>query len=249
MIETTVALLPRSRWPQITRERWYSSWAPEPVKPMLARVWPEQTPMTMTELIAALDKITQLPGWTNAWTAPVRARMDMMATGVRTPVGVRIVAPDVARLDALGAAVRNVILGTPGTKSAFYESLGAETRLTFEPDRSALERHGVDPVLVREQAAFLINGGQVGEAVHEGVSKRVRISQAVSWLPKPPHDLLRDATVRAGPKHDGQPVPLGLLGRPAFEITPAMLRAERGESVGHVYVDLSDGADVQSYVG
>jgi Cu(I)/Ag(I) efflux system membrane protein CusA/SilA len=88
----------------------------------------------MTELVDQLDRATRLPGWTSAWTAPVRARMDMMSTGVRTPVGIRIVAADPTRLDALGAAVQKVAARVAGTRSAVFESLGGEPWLRFDAD-------------------------------------------------------------------------------------------------------------------
>ena len=104
-----------------------------------------------------------MPGWTNAWTAPVRARIDMMATGVRTPVGIRIVAPTPERLDALGSAVQAAAARVPGTRSAVYEGLGGETRPIFELDRDALARHDVDPARARAVADLVLAGGDMGE--------------------------------------------------------------------------------------
>ena len=106
MAETTIRLLPRADWPKHPRPRWYSSWAPDALKSVLRLAWPDQAPLTTSELVAELDRATRLPGWTNAWTAPARARMDMVSTGVRTPVGIRIMAADPARLDALGSALQ-----------------------------------------------------------------------------------------------------------------------------------------------
>src|SRR6185436_19242950 len=163
MAETTVRLKPRSEWPLVERHRWYSGWAPKPVKRVLGLVWPESRPMTTAELIDSLDKKTRVPGWTNGWTAPVRARIDMMATGVRTPVGIRIVAPTPARLDALGTAVQAAAARVPGTRSAVYEGLGGETRAKFELDREALARHDVDPATARAVADLVLAGGDMGE--------------------------------------------------------------------------------------
>ena len=81
MVETTIRLVPRSQWPKLARSRWYSDWAPASLRKVLAIAWPEETEATTAELVESLDRATRLPGWTNAWTAPVRARMDMMATG------------------------------------------------------------------------------------------------------------------------------------------------------------------------
>jgi copper/silver efflux system protein len=255
MAETTVRLRPRAEWPALARTRWYSGWAPEPVKRLLRPLWPEATPATTAELIEILDRATRLSGWSNAWTAPIRARMDMMSTGVRTPVGIRIVARDRARLAALGEAVQRAAAAVPGTRSAVYESLGGETRLAFEPDAGALARHRVDPDAVRAMADLLIAGGQVGELPRPGGQGplpgdrllAVRVALAAPWAPRPPQDLIREATVR-GAGGTGPPVPLALLGRPRFVTGPAMLRAEGGEPVAYVYVDLLDSTNVAGWV-
>jgi copper/silver efflux system protein len=275
MTETMVRLRPRAEWPKVHSHRWYSDWAPEQAKRVLRRVWPEEAAPTTKELIDILDRALVLPGWTNAWTAPVRARMDMMATGVRTPLGARIVARDPERLDALGAAVQAAVAKVPGTKSAVYESLGGETRLTFVPDAEAMARHKVNPALVHKTAALLLAEGQIGlidhfdllaarkerevrriapvsykpheHAIHQHRPVAVRLGLGAPWAPKSLDELLRDATVRGG-DGTGQPVPLGLLGRPEYVKVPAMLRAEGGERVAYVYVDLADGADLSGYV-
>src|SRR5579859_215953 len=145
MAETTIRLRPRAEWPTFPRTRWYSTWAPEPLKRVLRYFWPDMVPRTTKELADKLDQTARLPGWQSAWTAPARARMDMMATGVRTPVGIRIVSLDPTRLDALGTAVRAVVARVPGTRSAVFESLGGETWLSFAADPAALALHGVDP--------------------------------------------------------------------------------------------------------
>jgi Cu(I)/Ag(I) efflux system membrane protein CusA/SilA len=257
MAETVVHLRPRAEWPRISRHRWYSSWAPGTLKKLLRLGWPDQTPRTTAELVAALDEAVRLPGWTSAWTAPARARMDMMATGVRTPVGIRIVSPDPARLDAIGTAVRARVAALPGTRSAIFESLGGETWPDLAVDPAALARHDVDPAVVQATTRLLTTGGQVGElelpghGPDDGQRLRVRLT------PEPPDvrprglaDQLRTVTVRAGAPAgaSGQPVPLGLLGRPVYVRRPAALRTEHGELCAYVYVDLLPGTDLQGYV-
>ncbi|HEY7373283.1 MAG TPA: efflux RND transporter permease subunit [Polyangia bacterium] len=258
MAETIVRLSPRSEWPRVETRRWYSSWAPRPLKRLLGLVWPERRPMTTAELTDSVDRVARVPGWTNAWTAPVRARIDMMATGVRTPVGIRIVAPTPARLDALGAAVQAAVARVPGTRSAVYEGLGGETRAKFELDREALARHDVDPATARAVADLLLAGGDMGELALPSDAPaaaarpmRVRLSLSAPWLVKEQQDLVRDATVRAGrgaQSGTGQPVPLALLGRTTWATVPATMHAEGGQPSGYVYVDLADGADIEGYV-
>jgi Cu(I)/Ag(I) efflux system membrane protein CusA/SilA len=256
MAETTLELRPRSQWPWVRAHRWYSGWAPPGLRRILARVWPEARPETTSELVEKLDRATHLPGWISAWTAPARARIDMMATGVRTPVGLRIVAPDPGRLDAVGTVLRDVISAVPGTRSAVFESQGGEPWLAFELDPAALAARHVDPDLARSTADLLLTGGQLGETAVDGRRVRLRITPDVNMpmmMPGPgmeplrgASDQLREVTVRA--EGGGAPVPLALVGRPRYEQRPSLLRTERGELVAYLYVDLNDATDLGDYV-
>ncbi|HET7505556.1 MAG TPA: efflux RND transporter permease subunit [Kofleriaceae bacterium] len=243
MTETTIRLVPRSAWPTRTRVRWYSEWAPGPLRRLLGTIWPEETTQTTAELVARMDRATRLPGWTNAWTAPARGRIDMMSTGVRTPVGIRVIAADPTRLEALGAAVRTAALAVPGTRSAVFESLGGEASLAFTAEPAALARTGVDPALVRTTADLLVTGGQIGELVLDG--RRMRVRVAPDFSERGDADMLRGATVRAP---DAGPVPLALLGQPSYVTRPATIRTDRGELCAYIYVDLEDGTDLAGYV-
>jgi copper/silver efflux system protein len=276
MAEVTIRLKPHAEWPKVYCARWYSGWAPRGLLRVLSLFWPEQTTETTAQLIEKLDRAVHLPGWTNAWTAPARARMDMMSTGgVRTPVGIRVVAATPARLDVLGTALQKWARGLPGTRSAVFESLGGEPWLRFEPDPAALAFHGVDPALAQSTTALLINGGQVGEVSWQNAPFQARHSPRritpfdhgshghgdIEGRGSQPHrlrvvpnmsmkredaDQLRDVTVRSS---TGQPVPLALLGHPTYVTEPAVLRTESGELVAYVYVDLAPGTDVSTYVG
>ncbi len=247
MAETTIRLRPRSEWPRQARDRWYSSWAPPGLKRVLARVWPEEAPATMAELVERLDRATRMPGWTNAWTAPARARMDMMATGVRTPAGIRVVAADPARLDALGEGLQQMAARVPGTRSAVFESLGGETWPRFDADADALTRHGVAPALVASTVDLLLTGGQVGDLEWRGEPYRLRIALGGDGG-HAGADRLRDVTVRSAAGAPGQPVPLALLGRPSFETRPAIIRTEGNELAAYVHLDLNEGTDVLTYL-
>jgi copper/silver efflux system protein len=256
MAETTIVLRPRSQWPWVRAHRWYSGWAPAGLRRVLARAWPEARPETTSELVEKLDRATHLPGWISAWTAPARARIDMMATGVRTPVGVRVVASDPARLDAIGTALRTVVSGVPGTRSAVFESQGGEIWPTFDLDPAALASRHVDPELARSTADLLLTGGQLGEIEHDGHRVRLRITPDVNMstmMPssgmeplRGPADQLRETTVRAS--GGGPPVPLALVGRPRYVTRPSVLRTERGELVAYLYIDLNAATDVADYV-
>ena len=163
MAETTIRLRPHGEWPARRGARGAAAGAPAPPRWVLALAWPERRPLTTAELVARLDRATRLPGWVGAWTTPARARLDMMATGFRTPVGLRIVAPTAERLDALGAAVREVLRRARDARSVVYEGLGGETRLGLALDAAALAAHEVRPSAARETADLLTSGGQIGE--------------------------------------------------------------------------------------
>jgi copper/silver efflux system protein len=242
MVETTIQLRPRAEWPRVPRARWYSGWAPGFVRPVLGLLWPEDGIESTTELVRRLDHATRMPGWTSAWTAPARARLDMMSTGVRTPVGVRILASDAARLDTLGAALRALMLRLPGTRSVAYESLGGEPGLELAADPAALARHQVDPGLVRSAAALALSGGQLGEVERDGRRTRVRVVQDLNT--RGLADQLRALTASS----PAGPIPLALLGHPTSVTRPAAIRGERGALAAYVHVDLTAGTDLLGYV-
>ena len=163
MAETTIRLKPRAEWPQASRTSAGTRAGRGPrSKRVLGWSGPRRRRSTTAELVERLDRTTRFPGWTNAWTAPVRARMDMMSTGVRTPVGIRIVADDPARLDALGAAVRAAVRSA-GHAQRGVRVAGRRDAAGVRPRRAALARHEVDPALVRATADLFISGGRFGE--------------------------------------------------------------------------------------
>ena len=255
MAETTIRLRPRSEWPKVGRVRWYSSWAPEPLRRILRHVWPDLTPRTTAELIDELDKAVRLPGWTAAWTAPARARMDMMATGVRTPIGIRIVSPDPQRLDIVGTSLRALVERIPGTRSAVFESLGGENWIDFKADAKAMKQLHVLPSDAAAVTDLLTTGGAIGEIEYDGRPLRVRIAPDIPDVSaRGAADILREATVRSDVSATSsagapsQPVPLALVGTPEYVRLPASLRTEKGELCAYIYIDLADGVDIQSYV-
>ncbi|HEY4997293.1 MAG TPA: efflux RND transporter permease subunit, partial [Solirubrobacteraceae bacterium] len=246
MAETTVRLRPQAQWPLRSMTRWYSGWAPESVRRVLGWLWPDRVRETPAELLVALDRATRTPGWTSAWTAPARARRDMMSTGFRTTVGIRIMSSERDRLAAVGRAAVAVAARVPGARSAVLESSDGEPRMAFDADADALRIHGADPSLVQATADLVIAGGHVGNVERGGRRVRVMVVPGSAGL-RGQEDRLRDTTVRTGAA-PGQPIALALLGRPRFEDAPSVLRTENGERVAYVYVDLDDGVDPASYV-
>jgi Cu(I)/Ag(I) efflux system membrane protein CusA/SilA len=266
MAETIIRLRPRGQWPATERPRWYSGWAPGPLRMVLGWLWPERGPLTGPELVDKLDAAARLPGWTPGWTAPVRARLDMMSTGIRTPVAIRVVAPNPETLAAIGPLIRAEMLRVPGTRSATLESQGGESWPRWKADPAALALHQVDPEVARSTADLLLAGGQLGAGVgagtlaHAGQRLRVTVGFEGSDAMRVAAERLREVTVRSRSVDGdgGEPVALALLGEDTYIDSPAMVRSERGELVSYIHVDVDldgdtagvegGGTDLASYV-
>ncbi|MFZ1683590.1 MAG: efflux RND transporter permease subunit, partial [Candidatus Zixiibacteriota bacterium] len=117
MLETAVQLKPTNEWRKVPQSRWYSSWAPEFVKKGLRHIWPEERTITWKELVAEFDKALQMPGWTNAWTMPIKTRIDMLSTGIRTPIGVKIFGADLDEIEQIGTGLERSLSKIRGTRS------------------------------------------------------------------------------------------------------------------------------------
>jgi Cu(I)/Ag(I) efflux system membrane protein CusA/SilA len=139
MMETTVVLKPQHEWRH--KPRWYSSWSPEWLSGLLwRRVWPDR--LSWEELIAEMNEALQIPGTTNAWTMPIKARIDMLTTGVRTPIGIKVYGADLKEIEAIGERLEAILKGVPGTRSVFAERVAGGYFVDFDLDRDALARYG-----------------------------------------------------------------------------------------------------------
>ena len=121
MLETMVQLKPHERVAQGPQHRWYSSWAPEFLKKALRPIWPEERTITWQELIDEFDKAMQMPGWTNAWTMPIKTRIDMLSTGIRTPIGVKIFGNDLNEIERIGMELEKSLSKIPSTRSVYSD--------------------------------------------------------------------------------------------------------------------------------
>jgi len=238
MMETTVVLKPPSEWP--ANERWYSSWAPRPLRALLGHIWPEH--ISWEELIDEMDARLQIPGAVNAWTMPIRNRIDMLSTGIRTPVGVKIFGGDLAKIQQIGEQIEKVLRDVPGTRSIFAERASGGYFVDFTPKREALARYG----LTVEDVQDVIMSAIGGETVSHTVEGRERYTINVRY----PRDLrahldqLRRVLVTAA---RGVQVPMDELADIRPVDGPAMIRDENGMLAGYVYVDIA-GRDIGGYV-
>ncbi|HEY8375708.1 MAG TPA: efflux RND transporter permease subunit, partial [Nannocystis sp.] len=248
MVETVVMLRPPETWPLVRRERWYSAWAPDLLRPALARIWPEQTPETWDELVAKLSAALQMPGWTQAFTMPIRARVDMLSTGVRTPVGVKVFGRDLPAIEAAGARIEALLKDVPGTRSILYERSLGGVYVDIVPRRADLARYGLQVGDLGEFIEIAVGGEPVTTTI-DG-RRRYTVQVRVAGDFRDDLDRLRDLPV-AVPGPDGaiaRTVPLAELADVGLAEGPPMLRSEAGLLVGYVYVDLFPWRDLGGYV-
>jgi len=250
MMETVILLKPEGEWTK--KERWYSSWAPEWLQNLLRRAWPNHK--SADELIygpGGLDEKMRLPGVTNAWTMPIKARVDMLSTGVRTPVGIKIMGADLEKVQQLGEHIEMVLKEVPGTKSVFAERAAGGYFLDFTLNRSELARYG----LTIDQVNDMVMSAVGGENITTTIEGRERYPVNVRYLKELRDDVekLRRVLVPVPTGAMGGTqithVPLGQLADISVKTGPAMIRDENGRLSGYVYVDLDTSKrDIGSYV-
>ncbi|MBI5494427.1 MAG: efflux RND transporter permease subunit [Deltaproteobacteria bacterium] len=165
MVETVVRLKPRDQWRRIHVDRFYSAWAPAFLADPLRRIWPEERPLTMEELQSEMNNALTFPGWTNALTMPIKTRVDMLTTGIRTPVGIKVFGPDLAVVEKVGVALEGIVQKVAGTRSAFYERNAGGLYVDITPDRAALARYGLTVQDVNDVIEVALGGEPIGTTV------------------------------------------------------------------------------------
>ncbi|HOG29661.1 MAG TPA: efflux RND transporter permease subunit, partial [Vicinamibacterales bacterium] len=239
MMETTVILRPPSEWRR--KARWYSSYAPEWLQAsVLRRIWSDR--LSWDELTAEMDAALQIPGVTNAWTMPIKARIDMLTTGVRTPVGIKIFGPDLRQIESIGTRLEEIMRGVPGTRSVFAERAAGGYFADIDVDREALARVGLSVGDVQDVIMSAIGG----ENVTTTVEGRARFPVNVRYPRGLREDLDGLGRVLVMTPSGAQ-VPLRQLATIRTSAGPSMIRNENGLVAGYVYVDIST-SDVGGYV-
>ena len=237
MVETTVILKPESEWRTVPR--WYSNW-PAPARALLSRVVPER--MTFEELQAEMDAHLRFPGIPNIWTMPIKNRIDMLSTGVRTPIGIKILGPDLKEIQHLGEELEGIMRAVPGTRTALAERTAGGYYVDFTLDREQLARYGLSV----ENAQLMVTSAIGGETVTTTVEGRERYPVNVRYARdfRQDVDQLRRVLV---PTPSGTQVPMAQLADIRLLEGPSMIRDENGQLAGYLYVDMT-GRDVGGYV-
>jgi Cu(I)/Ag(I) efflux system membrane protein CusA/SilA len=199
--------------------------------------------MNIDKLIAELDKAVQIPGVSNAWTMPIKARIDMLSTGIRTPIGIKVFGKDLGEMEKLAKEIESVVKAVPGTSSAYAERITGGFYLTIEPDRQALARYGLAIGDLQDVIGSALGGEMVTTTV-EGRERFGVITRYPRELRSDPDTIARQVLV---PTMNGALIPLGQLAHISLEKGPPSIRTENALLSAYIFVDIRD-RDIGSYV-
>ncbi len=239
MAETVITLRPVVEWRKT--DTWYSEWAPQWLIPWFRHITPDH--ISQDELVDQMNQALRMPGVSNAWTMPIKNRIDMLTTGVRTPVGVKVFGGDIHTIERLGQQIEGLLRPVRGTRSVYAERAAGGYFLDVAWDREKLARYG----LSMEDAQAVVTSAIGGENVTTTVEGRERYPVNVRYLRgyrSDPAALSRLLVPATGGR---QQIPVAELGEVKLTSGPSMLRDENGLLSGYVYVDIA-GRDLGSYV-
>ena len=199
--------------------------------------------LTMDKLIAEMDKALQFPGVANSWTMPIKARIDMLSTGIRTPIGIKVFGKDLDEMEKLARQIEAVVKTVPGTSSAFAERITGGFYLNIEPDRAQLARYG----LAVGDLMDVVGAALGGEMVTTTVEGRERYGVSVRYpreLRGDPQQIAREVLI---PTMDGAMIPLGQVAKVVVAKGAPGIRTENALLSAYIYVDIRE-RDIGGYV-
>ncbi|MDD5035094.1 MAG: efflux RND transporter permease subunit [Methylococcaceae bacterium] len=199
--------------------------------------------MTMDRLIAEMDQALQIPGVSNAWTMPIKNRIDMLATGIRTPIGVKLFGKDLAEMERLAQQIEQAVKTVPGTTSAYAERITGGYYLNIDPDYQALSRYGLMVGELLDSIAIAV-GGETLTTLVEGRERFGVIVRYPRELRDDPQAIARHVLVSTP---NGAMIPLGQVARLSLSQGPPAIRTENAMLSAYVYVDMRN-RDIESYV-
>ena len=243
MVETVIKLKPHHDWPPVYHERWYSKTAPDWLKKVLRIIWPEQKKRKWEKLVDDFDQAMKIPGTTNAWTMPIKTRMDMLTTGIRTPIGIKIFGPDLTRIQKIGEHIEAILPQIAGTRSVYAERVTGGYFVDFHVKRKEAARYGLTVGDVEDIVETAIGGKNVTTTI-EG---RERYPVNVRYMRELRGDLNQLNRVLV-PTPSGAHIPMGQLADITMAAGPPAIKDENGMLTGWVYVDITSDRDLGSYV-
>jgi Cu(I)/Ag(I) efflux system membrane protein CusA/SilA len=231
MLETLITLKPRSQWRHV--DTWYSSWASEWMKPLLRHITSDT--ISSDELVGEMNAAVKVPGVSNAWTMPIKGRVDMLTSGIRTPVGLKISGDDPQKIEEIGKQIEAILPAVRGTRGVFAERTNEGYFLDIAWRREELARYGISVDKAQEILQSAIGGDNVS-TVYEGAA-RYPVNVRYMRDFRSSTDALGRILVPAG---GDRQVPIGDLAAINTLNGPAMIRDENGIVTGYVYIDLAD---------
>jgi Cu(I)/Ag(I) efflux system membrane protein CusA/SilA len=198
--------------------------------------------LTWEKLIEELNARMQIPGVTNAWTMPIKARIDMLSTGIRTPIGIKIYGAELSEIEKIGIQLEQIVKPLPGTRSVYAERVSGGYFVDFNLKREQLARYG----LTIQDAEEIITSAIGGENVTTAIEGTQRYGISVRYARDYRDDLEKLQRVLV-PTASGAQIPLGEIAEISVSLGPSMIRDENGMLAGYVYVDIA-GKDIGSYV-
>ncbi|MBU0665627.1 MAG: CusA/CzcA family heavy metal efflux RND transporter [Proteobacteria bacterium] len=241
MLETTIMLRPEEQWRKVKVSRFYSPW-PAWLQRPLRLLWPEQKVMTPEQLIERLNNAIQFPGLTNAWTMPIKTRIDMLSTGIKTPVGIKVMGNDLNELSRIGEEIEALIGTLSGTLSAYSERVVGGNYLDFTVDRTAAARYGLTVGEVQDIIQSAIGGMNVTQTV-EGLE---RYPVNIRYQRDYRNDLQALHRILV-PLRDGTHIPMSQVATITMHKGPPAIKSENARRTAWVYVDIT-GIDIGTYV-
>jgi len=239
MIETLITLKPVSQWRKV--DTWYSSWAPDWLKSVFRRITSDH--ISREELVDEMNDALQIPGVGNSWTMPIKGRIDMLTTGLRTPIGLKVSGADVNVIERVGIQVESVLSTVKGTRSVFAERTGGGYFIDFEWNRNELARYG----LTIDEVQSVVQNAIGGDNVTTTIEGRERYPVNVRYMRDFRGDFGTLSRVLVPASGGQRQIPLSQLATIKEVSGPSMIRDEDGMLTGYVYLDIAD-HDPQSYI-
>ena len=254
MMETTVHLKPKDQWAEVKRD--YSH-LPEWLRPLAEKMFGAFRKRTYEELVEEMDKKMQFPGLQNAWTMPIRARIDMLSTGIRTPVGIKISGPDLKTVEEIGIRIEIILKEMAGTRSVYAERVAGGYFTDIKIDRDAIARYGLTVGEIQEVIQTALGGMNITRTIEgrERYPVHIRYPRELRDEIEKVKRILVPVSIggSSGMQQIGSSgsavvhIPLAQLAEISITTGPAMIRDEDAMLTGYVFIDVT-GRDIGGYV-
>ncbi len=231
MLETIIVLKPQSQWRHT--DTWYSACSPDFLLPLFRRITPDH--ISQQQLVAEMNSALQVPGVSNSWTMPIRGRIDMLTTGIRTPVGLKIQGSSLAQIQQIGGQSEKILASLPGTRNVFAERASEGYFLDVSWDRQALARYGLSIADAQKTLSTAVGGENISTVINGRERYPINVRYARDF--RSDLESLGKVLVSAGADRQ---IPISQLATIRTLTGPAMIRNEDGLLTEYVFVDVAN---------